>query len=177
MSREMLRMTRIKRLRRVALLCCHFGRNLAYYRAGWFGATLVHDSDFWKTVSGNFLDIAVLEWCKWLGDEKAEHHWRKAVSNPSMFEAGLLSHLGLTIDNLKAYRNEMRTYRDHFVAHLDTKSTMHIPKLESAKASVEYYDSHLVKHELGPADLSGLPANFSDYYLQCSLEATAVYHT
>ena len=75
----MLQMTKIQRLRRIGLLCRHFARNLAYYRAGWVGSSLVRDSDFWRTVNRNFLDVAVLEWCKLLGDEKARHYWRKTV--------------------------------------------------------------------------------------------------
>ena len=172
---DMLQMTRVQRLRRVVLLCCHFGRNLAYYRAGWLGGSLVRDSDFWKTVNGNFLDLAVLEWCKLLGDEKANHYWRKIVSAPSKFEAGLLACLDLTVNNLKAYRIEMRSYRDRFVAHLDLDFTMHIPNLHVAKAAVEYYHSHVVEHELGPGDLTGLPTSFSDYYHQCSSEGARVY--
>jgi len=172
-----LQMTKVQRLRRVGLLCCHFGRNLAYYRAGWRGTTLARDSDFWKTVNGNCLDVAVLEWCKLLGDERAKHYWRKIVSDPPTFQAGLLAHLCLTGDGFKVYRCEMRTYRDRFVAHLDSDFTMHIPNLDLAKASVEYYHSHVVNHELSPRDLTGLPTNLSDYYHQCSSEAAGVYST
>ncbi len=39
-------MTRQQRLRRVALLCCHFTRNLAYYRSGWSSGQLLPSSEF-----------------------------------------------------------------------------------------------------------------------------------
>ena len=71
----------------------------------------------------------------------------------------------------------MRAYRDQFVAHLDSDLTMHIPKLDIAKASVEYYHSHIVTHELDRGDLAGPPTSFSDYYQQCSSEAAGVYGT
>lgn len=168
-------MTRVQRLRRVVLLCCHCGRNLAYYRAGWLGSSLVRDSDFWKTVNGNFLDVAVLEWCKLFGDEKANHYWREVVSAPSKFEAGLLACFNPTLNKLETYCREMRGYRDRFVAHLDSDFTMHIPNLAVAKASVEYYHSYVVEYELRPSDLTGLPTSFSDYYHRCSSEAACAY--
>jgi hypothetical protein len=47
------------RLRRVVLLYTLFSRNLAYYRAG-HGRLTSESPPFWKTVDGNFLDMAVL---------------------------------------------------------------------------------------------------------------------
>lgn len=50
-------MERVTKLRRVALLCCHFVRNYAYYKASEGGEI---SNEFWKTIHSNFLDIAVL---------------------------------------------------------------------------------------------------------------------
>jgi hypothetical protein len=54
-------------------------------------------ASFWRQVNGNFFDMAVLDWCKLFGDQKqtplkrvGEHHWRRVVSDPEMFEARLL---------------------------------------------------------------------------------------
>jgi hypothetical protein len=76
------------RVRRVVLLCCAFARNVAYYRAGWADraqpllSELHPHASFWRQVNGNFLDMAVLDWCKLFGDPKetprkrlAKHHW------------------------------------------------------------------------------------------------------
>jgi hypothetical protein len=60
-------MSRKDRLRRVALLCAHFTRNLAYYRAAQDRIART-SPEFWRTVYSNFLDIAVLEWCKLFDD-------------------------------------------------------------------------------------------------------------
>ena len=49
-------MTRKQRLRRVAILCCHCLRNLAFYKSGWKDGSLKIDGDFWINVNGNFLD-------------------------------------------------------------------------------------------------------------------------
>lgn len=47
-------LTRRERLRRVTLLCCHFIRNLAYYRVAHRGEPRSPNRDFWVTVDGNF---------------------------------------------------------------------------------------------------------------------------
>ncbi len=54
---------------------------------------------------------------------------------------------------------------------------VHIPNLDLAKTSVEYYDSHVRNHELDPNDRTGLPANLSDYYHRCFSEGADVYNS
>ena len=56
-------MTREQRLRRCLLVCCHFARNLAYYRAR-RQSSPGPAGDFWISADANFLDVAVMEWCK-----------------------------------------------------------------------------------------------------------------
>jgi hypothetical protein len=94
------------RLRRVVILCCHFGRNLAYYRVG--------QSEQYQ----------------------GQHHWRKIVTDGIVFKASLLNHLELDEANFQQYVDTMRTYRNKFVAHLDSDRTMNIPKLDVAKRAV-----------------------------------------
>ena len=77
-------------MRRVALLCCHFLRNLVSYKAGWDGKNIKRKDPFWVTVNGNVLDHCVLEFCNIFADEKGKHHWRKVVTDQGAFEAGLL---------------------------------------------------------------------------------------
>jgi hypothetical protein len=68
-------LSRRERLRRVVLLCCSFARNVAFYRAGQADQVqhLLSENHpevaFWRQVNANFLDTAVLEWCK--GDAAA----------------------------------------------------------------------------------------------------------
>ncbi|MGA7749305.1 MAG: hypothetical protein WCA63_04090 [Gallionella sp.] len=97
-------MDRQKRLRRVALLCCHFMRNLAYYRAGWNGNHFsIPASEFNKTVNSNFIDICVLEWCKLFGEHQEPHHWKNIVANKKEFKSGLLSCLKTDSKGLDDY--------------------------------------------------------------------------
>lgn len=167
-------MRRRDRLRRVVLLCAHFTRNLAYYRAG-HGRLTKTSPPFWLTVDGNFLDMAVLEWCKLLADPKGNHFWAKVVTDKAHFEAELLSHLGVGEGEFASYIGQMRDYRDKFLAHLDDLNQMDIPMLDRARAAVEFYHRYVVQHEAGAGDLASLPSDLSAYYRQCFDEAKAIY--
>lgn len=52
---------------------------------------------------------------------------------------------------------------------------MDIPFLDRAKAAVEFYHGHVVKHEASPGDLDWLPTDLVKYYDQCFDEAQRVY--
>ena len=174
-------MSRRDRLRRVVILCRNFAVNLAYYRTGRKPEYLpLQDlrhpgANFWRTVSGNFIDVCVLEWCKLFGDPKGEHFWKKMVSAPANFEKQLLSHLGI---NKAAFQKEidvMRKYRDKFLAHLDSEEVMNIPALDVAKKAVWFYHAHVVQQEAQPGDLTGLLVELDAGYAQCEDAARAIY--
>jgi hypothetical protein len=95
-------MSRRDRLRRVLILCRNFAVNLAYYRAG---RTPEHiglqdftrnaQPNFWRAMSGNCIDICVLEWCKLFVEPSGKHYWGNIVSDPADFKARLLKELGI----------------------------------------------------------------------------------
>jgi hypothetical protein len=177
-------LTRRDRLRRVVLLCCAFMRNLAYYRTGyrypigWRDAPLAEVASFWRIVNGNFIDVCVLEWCKLLGDAKAQHYWERVVSDKERFKTELLRRLGLSEAEFELFRQKMRTYRDRFIAHLDSEFVMQIPTLDLAKTSVEFYHEYVAMNEAEPADLFALPdtaEKLQHGYRECEEEAERVY--
>ncbi len=141
-------MTRRQRVRRTLILCCHFLRNLAFYKAGWRGDVCIRKDQFWVTANGNFLDHCVLEWCKLFGDEKrGKHFWRKVITDQDVFLEGLLQTLEFTETEFASYIDDMRTYRDKFVAHLDLDEVMKIPRLRLARKSVSYLHDYILVHE------------------------------
>lgn len=168
-------MTRRDRLRRVVTLCAHFARNLAYYRA-WHDRQQRTSSQFWITVDGNFLDTAVLEWCKLFGDHKANHSWKEVATDAPRFEAELLDRLHIGEAEFAEYVTTMRTYRDKFLAHLDDLPVMQIPFLDRARTSVDFYHRYIVLNEAAATDLTGLPTDLAGYYAQCFKEAQAIYN-
>lgn len=178
-------MTRRDRLRGIVILCCNFGRNLAYYRTGWeepFSALLdgAHPhASFWRQANSDFLDVAVLEWCKLMADRRDQHGWRRIVTNPKAFEKELLDHLRMTPERFEEYVKTFRHYRDKFVAHLDADRVMDIPRLDAAKKAVWFYHERIVTREAKTGDLTGLSATIPDHmelgYAQCQREAREVF--
>jgi hypothetical protein len=167
-------LTRQKLLRRVALLSVHFARNLAYYRAG-HGRLTRSSAQFWINVDGNFIDMALIEWCKLLADPKGKHYWANVVNDPSRFEGVMLGRLDMTGADFSAYVRGVRKYRDKFVAHLDDQAVMDIPTLETAYTAAKFYYRHVMQHEAAAEDVFGLPANLANYYDHCFGEARAIF--
>lgn len=165
-------MNREKRLRRVALLCCHFARNCAYYRAGWEGNQTKASNEFWITVQGNFIDIAVLEWLKLFGDHNDKHHWKNVVEDKQSFKRKMLSSCAINEDDLVQSRESFKTYRDKFIAHLDSEEIMNIPVLNTPLALTKNYYTY-VANKLGKERLRNLPTDIEDYYQKCFHAATA----
>lgn len=167
-------MTRDQRLRRVLILICHFTRNLAYYKAGWDGKSLVRNEEFWVGINGNCLDISVLEWCKLFGDKRDPHFWKSIVDSGSTFEDELYSLVG-SQGFWDAYVLKMREYRDKFVAHLDNEFTAHIPSMDDALAvSRHYYEWVAVEATLSGA-IGGLPSDLEEFYQRHYKEAEKQY--
>ncbi len=146
-------LTPAERQRRVVQLCSSFPRNLAFFRAGTQGkvqSILLTPShaqfEFWREAHVNFLDICVLEWCKLLADRKGEHHWRRVIDDHDRFEADLYTTLNVTADVFGELIENVKHYRDKFVAHLDEERTMRPPILVLPKKSVVFLYGHLVQH-------------------------------
>lgn len=168
-------MTRRQRLRWIGILCCHCLRNLAFYRAGWRDGTTTLKEPFWVNANANFLDIAVLEWCKLFADSRGKHSWRNIISDPASFLDGLLNELRLSNAQFDDYVNQMRIYRDKFVAHLDSEEIMHIPKLEVAVNSAVYLYDYLLSHEEEDGCFRDAPVSASNFYTGFLAQGTAVY--
>ena len=169
-------MTRFKRLRRVGILCCHCLRNLAYYRAGRRDYDLIFKDQFWVTTNGNFLDICVLEWCKLFGDQRGKHHWKKVISKKEKFFNELLNELEITEEKFDSYIDVFRTYRDKFVAHLDSENTAYPPGLEIAKNSTIFLYNYLLAHEEIDNCFYDAPKNAAEFFCHLSREGKAIYN-
>lgn len=156
-------------------MCCHFLRNLAFYKSGWRGRAPLRTEQFWVNANGNFLDHCVLEWCKLFGDPRGKHHWGKVVTDKDAFFAGLLKTMKLTEAQFVTYTGEMRTYRDKFVAHLDLDEVMQIPRLRLARKSVAYLHDYVLAHEDDGGFFPEAPPKASRYYTLYANEGKRVY--
>ncbi len=104
------------------------------------------NQNYWILVFNNFLDVAVLEWCKAFGSNAEATHWSKHVANPDDFRTGLLQAMGLSEDEWHVYWDSIKTYRDEVVAHHESASKVtHFPDFSHALQACFYYYTILIK--------------------------------
>jgi hypothetical protein len=138
-------MERRKRIRRTGLLCLHCLENAAFYRARVAAPAETFRRPFWRRVDANFIDMALVEWCKVFGDDpkKAVHHWQKVVTEPHEFLSRLEKATGISEAALESYRLKVRAYRDQFVAHLDAIDQADVPDLQLAIETARFLFNYL----------------------------------
>jgi hypothetical protein len=176
---------RREKLRRTVILCCHCARNIAYYRAGWTIDLATKEkrplctSQFYVTVNGNFIDTAVLEWCKLFGDHSNEgHHWRKILEQEEkkkQFGEGLYKFLGCARKGWNELRDKAIAYRNEFLARLGEEPVGELPFLSYAVRSAIYYHGYLLKHENDGHTYQGLPLDPEAYYQECEAQGNRHY--
>lgn len=164
-------MNRKQRTRRAALICCHCVRNIAYYRAGWKDGNLFVKTEYGATVNSNFIDMGLLEWCKIFGNHEEKHHWKNIVSNKTLFRENMLKSIGIELKDLKKHWKKVLTYRNKFLAHLDSNEIMHIPTIENTLKTAIFYYSYLYTHHNTDGLFSRLPADLEKYYEKCYTDA------
>jgi len=122
------------------------------------------DQNYWILVFNNFLDIAVLEWCKAFGSKGEATHWSKHVADPDAFRAGLLGRLAVSEEEWRAYWEGIKTYRDEVVAHHESASKVtHYPDFGYALQACFYYYDILIK-QLRALRVFDYPDNLEDYF-------------
>jgi hypothetical protein len=149
-------------------------RNIAFHRtlSDYKGSL---KQNFWIYTFNNFLDMAVLEWCKTFGARRETYHWTKLFSDPDSVRSRLLTTIALAPGDWTAYWNEMKRYRDDSVAHHAlTPKNMRYPQLHVALDSTCFiYDSITAELEkLQPAHYM-LPKSLKVYYDRLLPQATA----
>ena len=168
-------MNRSAKARRSEILCCHFLRNLAFYQS-WYKAGQPFKGDqFWITANGNFLDIGVLEWCKLFVDSKGKHHFSKALEDGDQFKQELIEKLGLTEAQFDDYVENLKTYRDKFIAHLDEQNIMNIPDITIARRSTKFLYQRLLVQEAQNNTFEDAPLSAKDVYETFLSEGLTVY--
>lgn len=131
------------------------------------------DQNYWILVFNNFLDIAVLEWCKAFGSRSEATHWSNHVTDQNAFRAGLLEKLEISECEWQAYWNSIKTYRDEVVAHHESASTVtHYPDFGYALQACFYYYDILIK-QLRAFHISGYPDSLEDYFERSLAQARA----
>jgi len=168
-------MSRSAKARRSGILCCHFLRNLAFYQSWYEAGQPFKEEQFWITANGNFLDIAVLEWCKLFVDSKGKHHFSKALEEAHQFKQELLGKLELTEAQFNDYIGSFKTYRDKFIAHLDEENIMNIPHLKVARRSANFLCQRLLLQEAENNTFADAPSSAQKVYRSFLSEGLKAY--
>lgn len=169
------KMPRELRLRRVMICCCAVIRNVAYYKSGWSESGPLFAGNIERTISGNFMDVAVLEWCKMFGEPRHEpQHWQRVISSIEKrqeFMRGLLAALDQQKSDWRSARKHCLSYRNDFAAHLGSEPTMNIPTLDPVWKSAAFYYDFLRESEMPSAQ----PSDILEFYQECTQDGRAYY--
>lgn len=164
------------RAQNAAFLCLHFARNFAYYGAG--QKLHGHTSDpFWLAVIGNFVDIAILEWCKLFGNRNGKYHWRKVLKDPDAFVSSMPERLGISGNDFDALHSSVKTYRDEFIAHLEDSETTLVPNMNLPYVLAWSYYMQLREDYPSLKGVAELPRDFGNYWRRHSEQGLAVFKT
>jgi hypothetical protein len=114
--------------------------------------------NFWRVIHGNFMDIAVIDWCKLFGSDRnsSPTHWKNVFPNDhQQFRTDLFARLQIDETTWHSYWREMKSYRDGQAAHYDfskEKYIPHFPVLTLALRSSYFYYSRVIGelHSLHP---------------------------
>ncbi len=122
------------------------------------------NQNYWILIYNNFLDIAVMEWCKIFGSNKEPTHWKTLVDDHDIFRQNLLKALNIDDAAWKSYWMGMKDYRDTQVAHHQYNPNItHYPNLNIALESSFYYYNWLIS-KLRSLAISSFPDDLKDYY-------------
>jgi len=122
------------------------------------------NQNYWILIYNNFLDIAVMEWCKIFGSYKEPTHWKTVVDDHDIFRQNLLKALNIDDAAWKSYWMSMKDYRDIQVAHHQyNPNVTHYPNLNIALESSFYYYNWLIS-KLRSLGIHSFPDDLKDYY-------------
>ena len=151
----------------------YIAKNVAHHRSLNSFRDDFHQS-YWILISSNFLDVAILEWCKVFGSKSDATHWTSNVPDDATFRTGLFEKLKVTEAEWSAYWECVKTYRDKVIAHYDSTSTVndHPDFCLALKACFYYYD--MLNKQLKRGSIGGYPESLEDYY-EKSLDQAKVF--
>jgi len=164
---------REKLLRRAALKCADFARQLSYHRAL---AEYAQNStqNFWIYMFNNAINLAVLDWFHLFGYHKDDLHWKRVVDDLEGFRHGLLQRVQMTEDEWKAYREIVKDYRDKDVAHIEVRPVSQVPTMAIALRATCFYYSVILAELSKLRDYSAWPQELEEYHKKSFEQSVAI---
>jgi hypothetical protein len=157
-------------LRRVALKCADFARQLSYHRA------LAKYQDefrqsFWIYMYNNAIDLAVLDWFHLFGYHTDDLHWKQVILDIPAFRKALYQFFQKTEGEWKTYRDSIKDYRDKDVAHIEVRPISHVPDMTAALKAASFYYSKVLDELSILGDYTAWPRDLEEYHTR-SLKQT-----
>lgn len=154
---------REKKLRRVALKCGDFARQLSYHRAisKYQGSLKLN---FWIATYNNAIDLAVLDWFHLFGYHNDDLHWKNIVTDIPGFRNELYNVIKVNDSEFNAYWEEIKIYRDKDVAHIEIRPVSNVPNMTMALKAVSFYYQTVLKELYGFRNYSNWPIDLMDYH-------------
>lgn len=122
-------------------------RNIAHHRAGYASGMDYDTPNISRDSYSNAFFVAVLEWCKIFGDHNADHYWPQFIEDPYVFLYDMLDFYSMTTEDYEDAMDEVRTFRDKFVAHLDMDVPEESPSMDMMLCTSMYLYDHLLANE------------------------------
>lgn len=172
-----MQLTRTQQLEQVIQLIASIVRNIHLKRVMHTINPNPH-LNFWKVIYGNFLDIAVLEWCKLFGSDDASNqptHWKNIFSNHQDFCDRLMKHLNTDQPQWHSYWEEIKRYRDQMVAHHDIRriTIRNYPILDIALQATFFYYQEIIR-ELRATGVRRYPEELEQYCNDFAIQAEPI---
>ncbi len=95
-------------------------------------------------IHNNFFDMAVLQWGHLFGNHNDALHFRNVINYPEKFKAKILADYDISSDEWHDYWEEMKTYRDKAVSHLEPSPKLKVPDFDFTYKCVSRYYSEIV---------------------------------
>jgi hypothetical protein len=164
---------REKLLRRVALKCVDFVRQLSYHRSLAEHAQ-IFTQNFWIYMYNNAIDLAVLDWFHLFGYHNDDLHWKQVVADVPTFRNQLLQSLSMTEDEWKTYRETVKDYRDKYVAHIEVRPVSHVPDMTLALQVAALYYVTVITELSTFRDYGGWPKQLEEYHAKSLDQSKAI---
>jgi hypothetical protein len=173
----------LARILRAAIICCRIARNLAYYWETDKVFCSMPQGTFWNVALGNFIDIAILDWCILFGSDHKDHqkhHWKRIL--PLADHENFKNEIDYILEqNNKKWDDhwkEITNYRNRFVAHLDDNDDTPFPVPDMGVPHVILLSYYFRLQRLAPQvfENPNIPCDLGNYFVEKVNEAKSEIH-
>ena len=125
---------------------------------------------YWKLIFNNFLDIAIIEWCKMFDSKDDTTHWSNHIKNKKEVGDKLLKWANMSQQEWDKYREDIKCYGNS-VDKYHKQNIKSYPDFSCVVIACYVYYDALIK-ELRMLGVNDYPDELKEFYQSCLGEAT-----